>query len=56
MKKFLGILLVLLSPAAFGFDVDPAFDIPEPGTMALFGAAAIGAGLAGRLAKRSKKQ
>jgi hypothetical protein len=51
MNKILGILLASMSPAAFA-----VVEVPEPGTMALFGAAAIGAGLAGHLAKRSKKK
>jgi hypothetical protein len=52
--RIMVLILMALSPAAFAV-VAPANGVPEPSTLGLFAAAAVGAGIASRLAKRRRK-
>jgi len=49
----MGLFLMMLSPAAFAVVAPTA--VPEPSTLGLFAAAAVGASVAARLAKRRRK-
>ena len=52
--KLIGLFLMALSPTAFAVVAPNA--VPEPSTLGLFAAAAVGAGLVHRIAKRNKKK